>query len=388
MTDVSAQATARSPKLQVDLRTQVLEQKTNLVGELAGAVANQFNNIMMAVTSYAELELKKAPPTNRKSLEQLLSNAGRAASLMQKLLAFSRTRTPSQQVLRINCVVTDAAELLQQLVGEGIEIVLGLEPELPEIKSDPAELEELLMALAIQARNAMPSGGKISLSTKAVDLNQEGAGANQIIVPGKYVLLSVCDSGKDPAVPRRGPQPGVNTQDLRTNLVAAAADRIVKEAQGFMRIASDPEQGTTIAMYFPARERRESERGENIAKRLTTSKTILVVEDDDSVRVPAAEFLKMEGFKVLQAKTGQEAINVALQKHSQLDLLVTDIVMPTMSGRQVAKELVEMNPDLKVLYMSGDAGEAAHTDGSQDDVLQKPFRLDKLNEKIRNLLGR
>jgi two-component system cell cycle sensor histidine kinase/response regulator CckA len=391
MADAPAEPATRSRELQADLRTQLLAQKTDLIGELAGAVANQFNNIMMAITSYAELELKKAPPAGRRSLEQVLGNAARAASLIQKLLAFSRTRLPSQQLLHLNGLVTETTELLQQLVGEQIEVVLNLEPELQRIKADPAELEELLMSLAIHARNAMAGSGKLFISTKSVELDREALGANETLAPGEYVMLSVRDTGTSLAEQRSGSNSGKKGRDLRISMALAATNRIVKEAQGLMRVSSEPAYGTTFTLYLPALGKEASETEDDVSRKSSTvSRTILVVEDDDAVRVPAAEFLKMEGFKVLQAKSGAEAISIALQKRSPLDLLITDIVMPTMSGREVAKELVEMHPGLKVLYMSGDSSEAISASGqqpSQDEVLQKPFRLDKLNEKIRNLLG-
>ncbi|MBZ5570703.1 MAG: response regulator [Acidobacteriia bacterium] len=389
MADVPAEAAARNRELHPDLRTQLLAQKTDLIGELAGAISNEFNNLMMAVTSYAELELKKAPPAERRSLEQVLSNSARAASLIQKLLAFSRTRVSSQDPLHLNCVVTETTELLRQLVGEQIEIVLSLEPQLQRIKADRAELEELMMLMAIHGRDAMAGCGKLSITTQSVDLDQATIGANEAVTPGKYVMLSVRDSGTSPAGPRRGSNPGAKGQDFRISLALAAINRVVQEARGLMRISSEPDEGTQFIMYFPALAggARETE-GAFAHKSSIASRTILVVEDDDAVRVPAVEFLKMEGFKVLQAKTGPEAINIAVHKRSPLDLLITDIVMPAMSGREVAKELLEMHPGLRVLYMSGDAGEAAVADSqSQDDVLQKPFRLDKLNEKIRTLLG-
>jgi len=383
MADVSARAVAPAREPKTDVQTQLLAQKTHLLSELAEAVDNQFNNIMMSVTSYAELELKKASPGARHSLEQVLSNAGRAAHLIQKLLTFSRIRTTAPQYVELNKVITGIAELLQQLLGEQSEVVLNLQPDRQRIKADPVELEELLLSLAVHARNAMSGRGRFSLSTSLVEPEQ--AATIEKLCPDKYVALSICHSGLANHVDC---QP-LAAQDLRINLTMAAINRVVEEANGLIRISSGPEQGANFTIYFPAHE--EDAPGEAQDTRdesLSTSSTILVVEDDDAVRIPTAEFLKMEGFKVLQAKTGPEAIKIALQKRSPLDLLITDIVMPTMSGREVAKELVEMHPGLKVLYMSGDATEAPVANRLvRDDVLQKPFRLDKLNEKIRALLG-
>jgi len=388
MADVSVKTAARSSELQAaDLRTQLLAQKTHLIGELAGAIDNQFNNIMMAVTSYAELELKKAPPAGRRSLEQVLSNAARATHLIQKLLAFSRGHTSSLQALNLNEVIHGLKDLLQQLVGEGVEIEYNLQSGLGRISADAVELEELLLSLAIHARNAMGCTGKLSLITKSADLSRASNSLDKGSI-GKYVTLSVSDAGPSAARSQNSASPDGKGHDLRMNLTLASINRIVKEAQGLVRISSEPDQGTTFTIYFPALESELSTEEKCFVETGTSSsKTVLVVEDDDAVRVPAVEFLKMEGFKVLQARTGTEAISIAQQKRLPLDLLITDILMPSMSGRELAKEFKGMFPGLKVLYMSGDASEASRAGQFQDDILQKPFRLDKLNEKIRALLG-
>jgi two-component system cell cycle sensor histidine kinase/response regulator CckA len=367
-----------------DLRTALLAQKTALIGELAEATANQFNNIMMAITSYADLELKKAPPKGRRSLEQVLSNAARATFLIQKLLAFSRKQVPSPQPLDLNNAITEIGDLIRQMVGERVEVVLNLDPHVQRIKTDHVELELLVLS----ARSAMTTGGKLTLSTESVDLNQGFIGANDNVAPGKYTMLSVCDTASGHA-----PEQVVTgaNQDLRINLALATVNGIVEDAHGLVRISSDPAKGTSFKVYFPALGKESPESPDPISpKSAPTAKTILVVEDDDAVRVPAAEFLMMEGFKVLQARTGAEAIRVAQQNRSPLDLLVTDIFMPGMSGRDVAEQLLELCPNLKVLYMSGDAHEVAGArgaKGAQNPILQKPFRLNKLKDKIHEVLG-
>ncbi len=392
MADVEAKS-ASSTELQGDIRTVLLAQKTELIGQLAGGMANQFNNIMMAVTSYAELELKKAAPTERRSLEHILSNAARATALIQKLLAFSRKQVPSPQPLYLNSVITEISGVLKQLVGEQIEVVLSFDPDIQRIKADRLEVEQLLLSLAVNARNAMPRGGKLTVSTELVELEKgfivtgEGGG------PGRYVMLSVRDTGTGLATPKHDFRfTGSSDQDLRINLALAAVRGIVEGAQGFLRASSEPEKGSSFKIYLPAlgQETPEAQEQGSSVKNVPGAKTILVVEDDDAVRVPAADFLKMEGFKVLQARTGPEAIHIVLRNRSPLDLLITDIVMPEMGGCEVAEKLLEMRPNLKVLYMSGDADEAAPSHvakRSHHAVLQKPFRLNKLNDKIRDLLG-
>lgn len=383
MAEVLTTKSASGPQSS-DLRSALLAQKTELIGELAEATANQFNNIMMAITSYAELELKKAPSKGRRSLEQVLSNAGRATSMVQKLLAISRKEVSSPQPLELNSVITEISDLVRQIVGEHIEVVLSLDPHIQGIKSDRFELEQLILSLALSARDAMTAGGKLTVSTESADLNDGFIGKNDNAFPGKYTVLCVCD-----AAPGRSAQKTSSTnQELRINLALATVHRIVEEAHGLVRISSDPAKGTSFKIYFPALSKEiAGSPGLSSPKDDPTAKTILVVEDDDAVRVPAAEFLMMEGFKVLQARTGAEAIRVAQQNRSPLDLLVTDMVMPGMGGRDVAEQLFELCPGLKVLYMSGDAHQASGAEGAQNFVLQKPFRLNKLKDKIREVLG-
>ena len=387
MVDVLTTKSASRPEAS-DLRALLLAQKTELIGELAGAMANQFNNIMMAITSYAELELKKAPSKERRSLEQVLSNAARATFLIQKLLAFSRKQVRSPQALELNSVITEISDLVRQMVGERIEVVLSLDPNVQRIQTDRVELEQLVLSLALNARDAMTTGGKLTVSTELVKLNKEFIGTNENVLPGKYTMLSVCDTATGHAADRAT---STGNKDLRFSLALATVRRIVEEAHGLVRISSDPAKGTSFRIYFPALGKEIPESLERVSpEHAPAARTILVVEDDDAVRVPAAEFLMMEGFKVLQARTGAEAIRVAQQNRSPLDLLITDIVMPGMRGREVAEQLLETHPGLKVLYMSGDAHEAVgsrEVKGPQNSILQKPFRLNKLKDKIHEVLG-
>jgi CheY-like chemotaxis protein len=385
--------TIDNPELREDARMNLLlARKTEVIRDLAGAMANQFNNIMMAVSSYAELELKKASSQEKRSLEQVLSNAARATSLIQTLLAFSRRQVPSRQPLQLNRLVTEMCNLLQLVVGDGIEVALALDSAVQSVKADRVELEQLILSLAIDGRNAMNCAGKITVSTEIVKLNNKFIGTEDAD-PGKFVALSVIDTPA--AIEPRKDSPKLDrkdNQDLRIGLALAAASGIAKEARGLVRVSSEPESGTTFKIYFPALGQADSEvvaSGQSL-KTLPIARTVLVVDDDDSVRIPTTEFLKMEGFKVLQARTGPEAIHVVQRNRSLLDLLITDVVMPGMSGPEVAEKLVEMHPHLKVLYMSGDVDKAAPWNDPAKPgqaVLQKPFRLNVLNDKIHDLLG-
>lgn len=374
---------------QRDPRVALLLHKTDLIAELASAVANQFNNIMMAVSSYAELEIKKVATPEKRAFEQIANNAERATSLIQKLLAFSRKHVRAPRVLSLNELIEQSNSLVKHLVGDDIEVLLDLDSALLDVKADPIELEQLLLSFALTSRSAMSTGGRITISTRLVDLDEGFSGLLESAGPGKYVLLSV---GEAPNQPGSGVLVGTD-HDLRLDLALRASREVVRELRGLIRITSDPRSGAKVEIYLPGLEREASVPQGQSTSVIDTSvaRTILVVEDDDAVRIPAAEFLKMEGFKVLQARTGKEAMHAVLRSHSPIDLLVTDVVMPEMGGREVAQALLEIHPQLKVLYMSGDSDKARWaigSEGAQSAVLQKPFRLQVLKDKIDSLLSR
>ena len=371
----------------LDLRTLLLAQKTELIGELTRAIANQFNNTMMAITSYAELELKKLPPAERRSLEQVLSNTQRATELVQKLLRISRNLPALNQALDLNAVLTGIAPLVEQLAGENKSVAYSLAPGIPKIYSDPAQLEQMALSLAMNARSAMTKGGKLTFTTKLVELTEDSLGEGDR--PGGYVMFEVDDTGGAVSGDTSDCNLSTLDQDARINLSLAAMNAVVKNAEGIVRFASEPGRGSSFKIYFPALQPDEpADRERKVPRSLPVARTILIVEDDDAVRVPTVELLKMEGFKVLQARTGEEAIQVVLQNRSTLDVLVTDIVMPQMTGHEVAEKLLEMNPDLKVLFMSGEDASAANSrNNATTAVLRKPFRLEALKTKIHDLLG-
>jgi two-component system cell cycle sensor histidine kinase/response regulator CckA len=383
---LTSKSTTSQPELHSDLRTLLLAQKTELISELTRATANQFNNIMMAITSYAELEMKKGSSSQRRSFEQVLNNAGRATALVQKLLAISRKQDGLPQPLNLNNTLTEIRTLLEQLTGERISIVYKMDPSIPMINADPAEVEQVVLSLALNARNAMPKGGQLTASTKLVDVKNESLG--DVEEPGKYVMLSIDDTGHAGAIE----EPKGNAEhDARIHLSLAAVRGVVKNAGGYVRFSAEPKKGSSFNIYFPILKQETKENHAQIFPRnLPVARTILVVDDDEAVRIPTSEFLKMEGFKVLQARTGDEAIRVVQQNRSRLDVLITDIVMPKMTGRQVAEQLLDLNSDLKVLYMSGDTNDTPRerpSHSTENAVLRKPFRLDTLKDRIHELLG-
>jgi two-component system, cell cycle sensor histidine kinase and response regulator CckA len=383
--------TSGNPELRTDLRTLLLAQKTELIGELTRAMANQFNNTMMAITSFAELEMKKAPPTEKRSLEQILANAARATNLVQKLLALSRKQTASPQLLDLNHLLAGIRNLIEQLTSEHASVIYNLDPGIPTISADPAEIEQVVLSLVISARNAMAKGGTLTATTKFMDFTQESPSMGEPERPGKYVRLTINDTGAGPQTGAPSLEsPNLLDQDSRINLSFAAVRGVVQNCEGWVRFSSERGMDNSFKIYFPVREQPSLKtRDRNSPRSLPVARTVLVVEDDDAVLVPATEFLKMEGFKVLQARTGAEAIHVVQQNRSRLDVLITDIVMPKMTGREVAGKLLDMHPGLKVLFMSGDDSAADPLPGgtAQNAILRKPFRLDTLKDKIHELLG-
>jgi two-component system, cell cycle sensor histidine kinase and response regulator CckA len=365
----------------------LLTQKTELIGELAQAMANQLNNVMMAITGYAELELKKASGRDRRALEQVLSNATQATSLIQKLLDFSRKRNLAPEIFELNGVLTEFSILLKELLGEQRELRFNLDSDRPVICADRVEVEQIVLALVLIARDTMSGSGQLTVSSSSVDLNQDFIGAEEAAKPGKYILLGFeyNSTGRDSAA-----KADLN-QSTRINLSLAAVRGIVKDRHGLVRFSNETGLSGSFKLYFPAA---RPETNDQVVPTLpphpVAAKTILVVEDDDAVRVPAAEFLMMEGFKVLQARTGNEALNVVQQSRSSLDVLITDIFMPKMDGHEVARQLLEQHPLLKVLYISGDPSRSVSAGSGKtlrNATLRKPFRLKTLRDKIRDLLG-
>jgi two-component system cell cycle sensor histidine kinase/response regulator CckA len=368
-----------------DIRALLLTQKTELIGELAQAMANQFNNIMMAVTSYAELELKRASRKDRHGLEQVITHATRATALIQKLLSFSRKHIPSPEPLQLDEVITELSSLLREVLGEQSDLAVKLDAASEMINADRVEFEQTLLTLVVIARNAMHGSGQLAISTAVADIKDDFIGENDIAGAGRYVVVGV-----EMNAPASREQSASLDQSQRVNLSLAAVRGIVKDCHGLARFSNEPGTSSSFKLYLPVFVREAiEEQGANIRRNPAVARTILVVEDDDAVRIPAAEFLMMEGFKVLQARTGAEALNLVQQSRSSLDILVTDIFMPKMNGHEVAASLLEQHPELKVLYISGDTERNVRpaAEKAPNTTLRKPFRLNMLRDKIHDLLG-
>ena len=385
--DVGGTLELRSSESHGQLRSLLQAHKIELIDELAQAMANQFNNIMMAVTGYAELELRKTT-TNRRELEQVITHATRATSLIQKFLDSSRRHSSMPQPLELDNLVSEIGDLMKDLLGEQADLRLRLDANSVNIHADRINVEQTLLALVLIARNSMASGGQLRISTALTDLDREFIGEQDTAEPGQYVVLSI--ENDTPAVRTDSAAHVDLDQSQRVSLSLAAVRGILKECHGLARFSSDPSARSSFQLYFPVwRQEAFEAQSASLPRIPAIARTVLIVEDDDAVRVPAVEFLMMEGFKVLQAKTGAEALNVVQQSRSSLDILIADIFMPKMNGYQVAAKLLEQHPDLKILYISGDPGRSSLGMGEspQPATLRKPFRLNVLRDKIHDLLG-
>jgi two-component system, cell cycle sensor histidine kinase and response regulator CckA len=362
------------------------------LGQLARAMANQLNNIMMALSTAAELELRKAQSSDKRSLQTILSHSARAAYLIQKLLVFSRQRTPSTQVVSLNALIEDIAGGIQQLAAEQVEVRTSLDPSVQRVRVDEVELEEILLGLALGPASR-GTKAKLKISTELTTLGPEFLDAASDACPGTYAVLSIeeAEAGSGSPAPQLSqPQHDSVGQELKPIIPSAAIESIAQQAGGLFRIVRSPGELASFKIYFPAIGKEAPDEQASLSPKQVPSATILLVEDDEGVRLPAAEFLKMEGFKVLQAKTGAEALHIALRHRAVLDLLITDIVMPEMSGHEVAASLMEMYPGIKVLYMSGDPNQqlvGQVVEEAQNTALQKPFSLHTLHQRIKTLLG-
>jgi PAS domain S-box-containing protein len=373
--------------------------KMEAVGRLAGGIAHDFNNLLTAITGYGELML---PSLNegeslRSNLDEVLKAAQRAAALTRQLLAFSRRQVLEPKVLDLNAVVAGVLPMLRRLIGEDVELVNAQDSGLAHVKADPGQIEQVIMNLAVNARDAMPDGGKLILETRNVDLDEVYARQHVAVRPGRYVQLAVSDTGAgmDEETKTRIFEPFFTTKERGkgTGLGLATVYGIAKQSGGYIWVYSEPGRGTTFKIYLPRVDEEivDLEPPEPPPHVARGSETILVVEDEEIVRSLIHQILKAQGYTVLEALHGPEALQICERHGSDLHLILTDVVMPQMSGPEVAKCLATLRPDTKVLYMSGYTDNAlAHlgvpdVDGS---CLQKPFTLESLTRKVREVLDR
>jgi PAS domain S-box-containing protein len=385
------------------LEAQLLQaQKMDAVGRLAGGVAHDFNNLLTIITSYSELALDVVPqgsPLEAKVQEILLA-ARRAAKLTRQLLAFSRKQPQALRVTDINQVIGDIARTLPRLIGEDVACRFLPGEGLGQVRVDPVQIEQILMNLAANARDAMPQGGNLRIETASVTLDGAYIHHKPAAIPmGRYALITVSDDGAgipsedlthifEPFYTTKAPGEG-------TGLGLATVYGIVKQNKGYVWVYSELRRGTVFKIYLPcvaghSRASAENEivRSENLPR---GTETILLVEDEHAVRRATAEFLNLQGYTVLEARDGLDALTVAKSHGAIIDLMVTDVVMPNMSGGQLARELVNVRPEMKLLFVSGYAGKTVldhKVFGLETNFLQKPFTLKELSGKVREALSR
>jgi PAS domain S-box-containing protein len=380
-----------------DLEEQLRQsQKMEAVGMLAGGVAHDFNNLLTIINGYSQLLLNHLTPgdTNRTFVEQILKAGDRAAALTRQLLAFSRRQVMQPKVLELNRLVTGLSTMLQRLIGEDIDLRLDLAQDLGRVNADPSQVEQVLMNLVVNSRDAMPQGGSVTIETSNVTLDSSYVGRHLAVKPGPYVLLAVSDSGAgmDSATQARLFEPFFTTKSAGrgTGLGLSTVFGIVKQSNGSIAVYSEPGHGTSFKVYLPRIDQPvalEAEAAKAQAWRGT--ETILVVEDDDMVRSLVRETLERHGYKVLDAPGPIEARQVAENYRSPIHLLITDVVLPKVSGRELAIQMVRARPTIKVLYMSGYTDSAIVNIGIlTKDVafLQKPFTPAALIDKVRDVL--
>jgi len=376
-------------------------QKMEAVGRLAGGVAHDFNNLLTAISSYSELLLADLATEDPRRLDvvEIRKATERATALTRQLLAFSRRQVLQPKVLDLNGVISGAEQLLRRVIGEDIALATKLEPSLAAVTADAGQLEQVIVNLAVNARDAMQHGGTLTLETSTVRIEAETQTAEQsIVAPGRYVLLKVADTGAgmDAETKRHLFEPFFTTKERGrgTGLGLATVYGIVKQSGGFIWVDSEPGRGTTFRIYLPAADEsaRSPESGEGArpqGRPATGSETVLLVEDEDSVRAVARESLRRHGYAVLEAACAEDALAVSGDYDGEIELLLTDVVMPGLSGRALADRLASARPGTKVLYMSGYTDAAIVQHGVLEpglNYLQKPFTPDILAHKVRQVL--
>jgi len=371
-------------------------QKMDAVGRLAGGVAHDFNNLLMVINGYTEVLLEQMPKGSamHHKVESIQQAADRAATLTRQLLAFSRKQLLELKVVDVNTVVGDMERLLRPLIGENIELITRLSPETGRTRADAGQLEQVIMNLVVNAKDAMPEGGKLTLQSSDVTVRQNFS-EHRFIQPGRYAVISVADTGHgmDKETQSRIFEPFFTTKEKGkgTGLGLSTVYGIVKQSSGYVFAQSEVGTGTTFYVYLPRVE--ESAEELSPAKTLQNEaggcETVLLVEDEESVRELVHVTLVSRGYKVLQAENGEAGLRIAEACKEPIDILITDVVMPGMGGRELAKRLLALRTGISVLYLSGYTEDAVVTQGAIGPAtafLQKPFTLQNLVKKVREVL--
>jgi signal transduction histidine kinase/CheY-like chemotaxis protein len=372
-------------------------QKMEAVGQLAGGVAHNFNNMLMVIRGHAALSLNRIHSTHplRWELNEIVKTADRASSLTRQLLAFSRKQMLQLRVLDLNTLVNQMAQLLPPALNQEIHLIMDLDPQLGRVKIDAAQMEQVIMNLVFNARDAMPAGGTLTITTANAQLDDAWARLNPGVRPGPYVVLAVRDTGlgMDADTQARMFDPFFTTKDRTkgTGLGLSTVYGTIDQSGGSIAVSSKPGEGTTIQIFLPRVEEaiQPVEPPEEFPRASFGEETILVVEDDDAVRRMTREFLTIEGYTVKEARNGVEAIEFVGNNKESIDLVLTDIMMPGMKGRELGGRLAALRTGIKILYMS------AHTEDTVMDLdmlvpgtafIEKPFSPEELASKVREVL--
>jgi PAS domain S-box-containing protein len=391
---VVAQDISERRQLELQLRQA---QKMEAVGRLAGGVAHDFNNLLMVIKGHTELLLNVLPPAEQvaRKIEQIDRSADRATALTRQLLAFSRRQVLQPQIINLNSIVHEMGKLLPRLIGEDVELLIHTDEQLGTVRADASQMEQVIMNLAVNARDAMPNGGKLVIETANLDLESSYTTMHPLMKPGPYIRLVVTDNGTgmDAETQSHIFEPFFTTKDKGkgTGLGLATVYGIVKQSGGFIWVYSEFGKGTSFKIYLPRLDQPEDYTGSprpSIEAPMGTE-TVLLAEDEQDVREIAREFLESGGYRVIEARDGKEAIALAAKYRGEIDLLVTDMVMPGMTGQELAVRLQSELPGLCVVFMSGYSEHAATEMANADPsvrLLTKPFSRTALLRAAREIL--
>jgi two-component system cell cycle sensor histidine kinase/response regulator CckA len=375
-------------------------QKMEAVGRLAGGIAHDFNNLLMVISGYSEFLLERlgTQPELRAPAQEIAGAADRASSLTRQLLAFSRKQMLAPKTVYLNSIVTENLKMLTRVIGEDIDLVMRSAENLWPVRADAGQIEQVVMNLAVNARDAMPSGGKLTIETGNVTLDEEYARLHAPLRPGDYVMLALSDTGAgmDAETQAHIFEPFFTTKGPKgTGLGLSTVYGIIKQSGGYIWVQSEVGKGTMFRIYLP----RVAATGEPAVPQLPVTEetlavepgteTILLVEDEANLRYLARQFLEKQGYKVIEAADGAVAMQIAVAHEGVIHLLLTDVIMPGMNGRELAQRISEIRPNVKVLYMSGYTENVVGHNGTLDAgvrLLQKPFNLRDLKSKVREVL--
>jgi CheY-like chemotaxis protein len=369
------------------------------IGRLAGGIAHDFNNLLTTILGYSEMLLSEGTETKEalESVREISKSAQRAASLTQQLLAYSRKQVLRPEELDINELVANVTKMLRRLIHENIQLNTVLDPKIGWVKADPAQLEQVIINLAINARDSMPEGGKLTIETQDLVLDESYCKFRPEVIPGEYVMLAVTDTGCgiDEKNQKQIFEPFFTTKEpgRGTGLGLATVFGTVKQSNGFIYVYSEPELGSTFKIYLPVVQTRKLKRRNRPKERSeqATDRTILLVEDDEPLRKLVSQILERTGYSVVSASNGEEALRLIDNPgHAGIDLLISDVVMPGIGGKALAEQLQARLPDLEVLYISGYPDEAVMHHGMLDEgiaFLQKPFSATAIIQKVQEILA-